>query len=278
MPYYATNLDNVRLYYEDRGSGQPIVFVHGWSASGKLMLPIMEGLRGKYRCISYDHRGHGASSLTAKGLTMDQLARDLRELIDYLGLKDVVLVGHSMGAATIYDYIGQFGCGNVKKCVFIDMSPKLLNDAEWKFGYQKAPYDLPKLISDIELMNQDFGAFLLRFFGEVLPMFAAIPPEMAPVVGPGLLGANDALILKSLWFSMFLADHRPAVEKLTVPALYFIPDGGLYPMGAPEYIRGHARAPVEIVTVEGATHMAPVEQPMKFVAEIDRFVSGGAKA
>lgn len=274
MAYYTTNLDNVQLYYEDQGNGEPLVFVHGWSGSCKAFVPIIKDLRSKYRCISYDHRGHGASSRTPKGLTIAQLAADLEELITYLGLKDVTLVGHSMGAATIYSYLGQFGCKNIKNCVFIDMAPWTLNDAQWQNGYREETlYDLNGLLEDIELMNQDFGLFQLRFKGTLMPELKAIPAAIAPLLGPGLLGANDALILKSLWFSMFITDHRPSIEKLAVPTLYVFPEKGLYPIGAPEFIRDHAQAPVEILTVPGASHLVPMEQPALIAECIDKLLS-----
>lgn len=262
MPYYNTNLDNIQLYYEERGQGEPVVFVHGWSGSGKTLMPIAEILKNRYRCITYDHRGLGASTRANKGLTMAQLARDLKELMAYLNLKDVTLVGHSMGAATIYSYLGQFGCQNIKRCVFIDMSPKLLNDEDWKFGYhEEERYDLQKLVADMELMNENFGAFQLRFMSGLVPAMKSIPDILAPNLAAGLLGVNDIQVLKSFWFSMFIADHRPAMEKLTVPSLYIYPEQGLYPMGAPEFIRAAAKAPVELVSIPNAGHLIPMVNP-----------------
>lgn len=273
MPYYNTNLDNIQLYYEERGSGEPIVFVHGWSGSGKTLMPMAEILKDKYHCITYDHRGLGASTRANKGLTIAQLARDLKELIGFLGLKDVTLVGHSMGAATVYSYLGQFGCENLKRCVFIDMSPKTLNDDEWEFGYHEEElYDLPKLLADMELMNQNFGMFQLRFMSGLVPAIKSVPEALAPNMAAGLLGVNDLQILKSLWFSMFIADHRPSMEKLTVPSLYVYPEQGLYPMGAPDFIKSQAKAPMELVSIPNAGHLIPMVNPVVVAQAIREFL------
>ena len=273
MPYYNTNLDNIQLYYEERGAGEPIVFVHGWSGSGKTLMPVAEILKDRYRCITYDHRGLGASSRTSKGLTIAQLARDLKELMAYLGLKDVTLVGHSMGAATVYSYLGQFGCENLRRCVFIDMSPKTLNDDEWKFGYgEEELYDLPKLLADMELMNENFGAFQLRFMSGLVPAIKSVPEILAPNMAAGLLGINDPQILKSLWFSMFIADHRPALKNLSVPSLYVYPEQGLYPMGAPDFIKSQATAPMELVSIPNAGHLIPMVNPAAVAQHIRTFL------
>jgi len=274
MPYFTTSLYDAKLYYDDRGEGQPIVFVHGWSSNGKLFEPIIQRLlsQGKYRIINYDHRGHGASSTCDKGLTMQQLGQDLHALIDALGLKDVILIGHSMGAMTIYSYIDQFGCDNIKKCVFIDMSPKLLNDDNWSLGYRKVHKTLELLEQDMDLICEDFDKFLFTFYGEVLPVFATFPEQLAVLIRPGLIGINDRRILALFWWSMFRADFRGAIDKITVPVLYFYPDNGLYPKEvASEFMTAHAKGGVKIVECANASHMVPIEQPELLAKEIAAF-------
>lgn len=88
MPYLAMQ-DYAKMYYEIHGEGQPIIFMHGWSGSTQHLKPIIDILKKDYQCICYDQRGHGASSRPTKGLTLPQLGRDLRELIEYLDLHDV---------------------------------------------------------------------------------------------------------------------------------------------------------------------------------------------
>ncbi|MBR0086091.1 MAG: alpha/beta hydrolase, partial [Lachnospiraceae bacterium] len=104
MPYISPDQYDTQFYYEDKGSGQPVVFAHGWSGSSRRFAEIARPLldTGKFRIIVYDQRGHGASKGCEKGLSMEQLGRDLHTIIQALELKDVILAGHSMGAMTIY--------------------------------------------------------------------------------------------------------------------------------------------------------------------------------
>ena len=113
----------------------------------------------------------------------------------------------------------------------------------------------------MELMNENFGAFQLRFMSGLVPAMKSVPEILTPNLAAGLLGVNDLQILKSFWFSMFIADHRPAMEKLTVPSLYIYPEQGLYPMGAPDFIKAHAKAPVELVSIPNAGHLIPMVNP-----------------
>lgn len=271
MPYFATT-DNTKLYFEIQGEGKPVVFIHGWSCSHETASGIVQIMKENYRCISYSHRGHGASECPEKGFTVDQLARDLKELIDYLELKDVVLVGHSMGGYTIYSYISQFGCENISKIVVLDMSPKVINDEEWKFGAfgTYSPDDLKK---DLEMVSQDVTKFMWKFWRLLLPDFAALPADMEELVAPGLLGVNHTLPLLGLWQSMFTNDYRDVVKAINIPTAYIIPEKSIYPMGAAEFIKNNAKSTVKIISFPGCTHMSLTEKPTETASEIIKFLS-----
>src|SRR5690606_29285702 len=108
--------------------------IHGWSASRKHFKKQINELAKHHRVICYDLRGHGDSSRVEQGLTMNQFAKDLRDLITYLKLEDVSLVGWSMGTHIIWEYVKNYGCDNIESLCFIDMTPKLLTDEEWDLG------------------------------------------------------------------------------------------------------------------------------------------------
>jgi pimeloyl-ACP methyl ester carboxylesterase len=271
MSYYAT-LDNAKLYYEVRGTGKPVVFIHGWSCSTETFAPIVEELKGKYKCISYDHRGHGASSLPVGGFTITQLGKDLKELIDYLDINDVVLVGHSMGAATIYSYISQFGCERLSKAILIDMSPKLLNDDNWKAGLLSGQYKISDYMNDMDIMSQSMGDFMWKFWRLVLPEFDALPETMKELVAPGLVGINNPHALISLWHSMMYLDYRDSIKNFTIPVAYFIPEKPLYPMETAEFIKKESVYEVDIVEFKDCTHMLPVEKVELTSKAIENFI------
>jgi non-heme chloroperoxidase len=121
------NSGNIQIYYKDWGSGQPVVFSHGWPLSADAWEDQMFFLASRgYRCIAHDRRGHGRSSQPLGGNDMDTYADDLAKLIDALDLKDVIHVGHSTGGGTVARYIGHHGTKRVAKAVLIGAVPPLM--------------------------------------------------------------------------------------------------------------------------------------------------------
>jgi non-heme chloroperoxidase len=134
MPYITVGQENstdINIYYKDWGTGQPIVFSHGWPLSADAwedqMLFLAE--RG-YRVIAHDRRGHGRSSQPWGGNDMDTYADDLAKLVEALDLKDVIHVGHSTGGGEVARYLGRHGTGRVAKAVLIGAVPPLMLKTE----------------------------------------------------------------------------------------------------------------------------------------------------
>ncbi|WP_027191370.1 alpha/beta fold hydrolase [Fundidesulfovibrio putealis] len=119
--------DGVSIYYKDWGSGQPVVFSHGWplSADAWDAQMVFLGERG-YRVIAHDRRGHGRSDQTWDGNDMDTYADDLAALFETLDLKNAVMVGHSTGGGEVARYIGRHGTSRVAKAVLLGAVPPLM--------------------------------------------------------------------------------------------------------------------------------------------------------
>src|ERR1700728_566117 len=119
--------DGVEIYYRDWGSGQPVVFSHGWPLSGDAFEDQMYFLASNgYRCIAHDRRGHGRSSQPWTGNDMDSYADDLAALVTSLDLKKAVHVGHSTGGGEVARYIARHGTSRVAKAVLIGAVPPLM--------------------------------------------------------------------------------------------------------------------------------------------------------
>ncbi len=124
---YLTLRDGTELYYKDWGTGQPVVFSHGWPLSADAWEDQMLflGAHG-FRCIAHDRRGHGRSSQPWDGNDMDTYADDLNELVENLDLRDAIHVGHSTGGGEVARYIGRHGTQRVAKAVLIAAVPPLM--------------------------------------------------------------------------------------------------------------------------------------------------------
>jgi non-heme chloroperoxidase len=130
MPYVTVGKENsgdIQLYYEDHGSGDPVVLIHGYPLSGaswekQLSVLLPQG----HRVITYDRRGFGKSSQPTTGYNYDTFAEDLHKLITQLNLRDFALVGFSMGGGEVARYIGKYGSKGVTKAVFMSSVPPFL--------------------------------------------------------------------------------------------------------------------------------------------------------
>jgi len=126
MPTMRTK-DGTKIYYKEWGTGQPVVFSHGWPLSADAWEDQMLFLGSHgYRCIAHDRRGHGRSGQPWAGNEMDTYADDLAELVKALDLKDAIHVGHSTGGGEVARYIGRHGSSRVSAAVLIGAVPPLM--------------------------------------------------------------------------------------------------------------------------------------------------------
>lgn len=165
-----TTKDGTELYYKDWGSGQPVVFSHGWPLNSDAWENQMVFLASNgYRCIAHDRRGHGRSSQPWNGNDMDTYADDLSELIEILDLNNITLVGHSTGGGEVARYIGRYGTKRVAKVVLVgSVTPLMLKNAN--------PGSLP--IEKFDDIRAGVTADRSQFFMDLtMPFYGANRPE-----------------------------------------------------------------------------------------------------
>ncbi|RKN23771.1 alpha/beta hydrolase [Micromonospora musae] len=163
MPFITVGTENsapIDLYYEDHGSGQPIVLVHGFPFNGatweKQTLPL---LNAGYRVITYDRRGFGSSAQPTMGYDYDTFAADLDVLLSELDLRDVILVGHSMGTGEVTRYLGAYGSQRVNRAIMLaPLAPFLVQSPDDPQGVEKSKFD-----GFQQAILQDRFAFLTQF-------------------------------------------------------------------------------------------------------------------
>ncbi|MEE6178181.1 alpha/beta fold hydrolase [Mycobacterium sp. 050134] len=142
MPKVTTG-DGVDIHYKDWGSGQPIVFSHGWPLSSDDWDPqMLFFLNHGYRVVAHDRRGHGRSAKVANGHDMDHYADDLAAVVEHLDLHDAVHVGHSCGGGEVVRYLSRHGTGRTAKAVLIDaVPPFMVKTADNPGGMPKEIFD-----------------------------------------------------------------------------------------------------------------------------------------
>lgn len=166
MPYITVgkeNSANIDLYYEDHGSGNPIVLIHGYPLSGRAwerQIPTLLGLG--HRVITYDRRGFGHSSQPWTGYDYDTFAEDLHKVVTALDLHNFSLMGHSMGGGEVARYFGKFGSKNVSKAIFVSGIPPYLRKAsDNPEGVDGSVFDGIK-----KAILADRPAFMTKFFAD----------------------------------------------------------------------------------------------------------------
>ena len=158
--------DGTEIYYKDWGTGQPIVFHHGWPLSGddwdgQMMFFLEHG----YRVIAHDRRGHGRSTQTAVGNDMDTYAADVAELTEFLDLKDAIHVGHSTGGGEVIRYVAKYGKGRVAKAVLISaVTPTMAKSESNPDGVPMAIFDEIRAHTATQ-RTQYFQDFTIPFYG-----------------------------------------------------------------------------------------------------------------
>lgn len=249
------NSTNIELYYEDHGSGQPVVLIHGYPLDGasweKQAVALLDA---GYRVITYDRRGFGKSSKTTEGYDYDTFVADLNTVLTTLDLNDVALVGFSMGTGEIARYLSTYGSARVSRAAFLaSLEPFLLKTDDNPDGVPQEVFD-----GLTEAVTADRYAFFTEFFknfyntdtflGTSRLSQEFVTHSWNTAVSSGATASVDA---QPTW----LTDFRADIPKIDVPALILHGTAdNIVPIDSSGRLFAKALPSAEYVEIDGAPH------------------------
>lgn len=269
---FVTTSDGTQIFYKDWGTGQPVVFSHGWPLNAdawdeQMVLVASEGYRG----IAHDRRGHGRSSQPWNGNDMDTYADDLATLIETLDLRDVVLVGHSTGGGEVTRYIGRHGTSRVAKVLLVGAVPPLM---------LQTPSNREGLpIEAFDAIRAGVSADRSQFYKDLSAPFYGANREGSTVsqgvrdtfwlqgMQVGIKGALDCIRAFSE------TDLTEDLRRIDVPTLFIHGDDDqIVPIGASAMKASKIVADSTLTVYEGADHGLTVTHRDRFNADLMAFL------
>lgn len=249
------NSDPIELYYEDQGSGQPVVLIHGYPLDGRSWERQTTALLDAgYRVITYDRRGFGQSSQPSVGYDYDTFAADLRTVLESLNLEDAVLVGFSMGTGEVTRYLGAYGSDRVSKAVFLgSLQPYLLKTDDNPGG--AAPKEFfEDIVAQVRADRYAyFTGFLHNFFNLDENLGERISEEA--LRNSWNSAANSGAVAAAACPLTWPTDFREDVPKIDVPALIVHGTGDrILPIEATGRRFTELLPAADYVEIEGAPH------------------------
>jgi pimeloyl-ACP methyl ester carboxylesterase len=248
------NSCNIDIYYEDYGSGKPVVLIHGWplnSSSWEKQIPAL--IEAGYRVIAYDRRGFGHSSKPAFGYNYDTLAEDLNKIMIKLNLRDATLVGFSMGGGEVARYLSKYGSERVSEAVFMSaIPPFLLKTSNNPEGVDGSVFDGMK-----KAIKADRPAFLSEFFSNFYNVDSLKGTKISDEVVrlSWNIGASASPKGTLDCVSAWLVDFREDLKRINIPVLVMHGDADrILPLAStgkrtPEFVKRS-----RLVVIDGAPH------------------------
>ncbi|MFB7464924.1 alpha/beta fold hydrolase [Streptomyces sp. NPDC056224] len=257
MPFITVGQENsttIDLYYEDHGTGQPVVLIHGYPLDGhsweKQAAALLEA---GYRVITYDRRGFGRSSQPTTGYDYDTFAADLNTVMETLDLHDAVLVGFSMGTGEVGRYLGTYGSARVAKAAFLaSLEPFLLKTDDNPEGVDGSVFEGIK-----QAVTADRYAYFSAFYQD----FYNLDENLGTRISEEAVRNSWNVAAGASWYaslacvSTWTTDFRTDIRKIDVPALILHGTADrILPIEATGELFRKAVPQADYVVVEGAPH------------------------
>ncbi|WP_429500120.1 alpha/beta fold hydrolase [Robbsia andropogonis] len=260
--------DGIRLYHTDRGTGKPLVLLHGWSFSGSVFDPVIPALTENARVISVDLRGHGESDKPHHGYRVSRLAADLRELITTLDLREATLLGWSVGGAVIWSYLELFGDERIAKLVLAQQTPRQFAARDWKWAHAQC-FDPVNLAVTMTMMQADVSAFDRQNIADCVHRAATADERAAWIAQTSRCPIHARVAL--------MTDHgqhdwRDFIPTISLPTLVLAAcKDPVFPAEGVAWVGKHIPG-ARTVYFENSSHMLFHDEPERFVESVREFL------
>jgi pimeloyl-ACP methyl ester carboxylesterase len=255
---------NLDIYYEEAGSGTPIIFIPGWLGTTEFFNAQISYFSASYRAISYDPRSQGRSSKTLSGNDHMQHGADLKAFLNALSLVDIIIAGHSSGCSDSYAYFRAYGTDNVKAFICIDQTPKEIVAYEGDWAFTQSPLDYRRLYDGL---TNDRVSTTREFFQSMVTR-PLTEKEVDWFVGETM--KTPTYVAKQLLLEWFILDWTDEVIEVAgeIPVLNVLAESRVE-TGKAWLAKNAPNSEV----AEFDLHMMFWEFPEKFNAVVDEFLA-----
>ena len=270
MPYFETR-DGAKIYFEEQGTGQPLVLIHGWTCSTVFWQRNAPELAKNFRVVTMDLRGHGNSAKILHGHTVAQYARDVGELLEHLDLQDTTLVGWSLAGPVVLSYWQQFAHHNRLRAIgLVDITTAPFSPGDWNCHSLKN-HNLPAMHATFASFLGNPTAFAAAFAHRMFKNERASKSDVQWIVGE--LAKTPPWIAIAVYSDYLMSDTTHILPTVSVPVIVFAGNSGVFKKGIDQgsYLAGLAPKS-SFIPFEEAGHMLFYEQPEKFNATLAAFV------
>lgn len=271
-----TASDGQTIHVAVSGNGPPAVLLHEWASNHRVWGGVVKRLEDRFTLYRWDARGHAGRRSDGCGeATVDRMADDLAEMLAHFGLHRPLMVGHSMGGLTAWEYVARHGCAGMGRLCILDQSPRLLTDEQWRLGIY---YDWPaeRDAAFVHGLRTDFVETVLRLIahGKNARARARYDSHDESI---GRLRAYLAVLdpepLITVWQSLAARDWRPVLPAIDVPVLLvYGTDSNYYGVETGEYVQG-ATPRSQLLIYDGADHSPHLAEPDRFAADLAAFAA-----
>ncbi len=261
--------DGAFIYYETQGEGPAILFVHGWTMSGKFWQKQVQELAKDHQVVVMDLRAHGNSSKILYGHTIPQYAKDVRSIIESLKLKDIALVGWSLAGPVVLEYWKQFGADKVKALGFVDMTPFPFSPAKWNaHGLKNYNYD--RMNAFFIALNEKRRDVAMTFINNMFKNGQAPEKDMEWMITEHL--KTPVSVAQDIYSDYLIRDYSDVLKTITVPTIVFAADSNIFKNGVEMGKHTASQIPnASFAASDKGGHLLFYEDPKWFNNELTTF-------